>query len=83
MTAWKQAHAQIFQLSPNIAPRKKEKCWGMLLDIPYSKFTVSNYKNLYRGHESFLQSWPDLSDPTVSTYPFNISWSDNIQIPPQ
>ena len=37
----------------------------MLLGIPYSKFTVRKYENIYRGDDSFLQSWPDLSDPTL------------------
>ena len=30
-----------------------------------SKFTVLKHENISRGHESFLQSWPDLSDHTV------------------
>ena len=37
----------------------------MLLGFPYSKFTVRKHENIYRGQESFLQGWPDLSDPTV------------------
>ena len=43
----------------------KIKWWGMLLGIPYSQFTVRKHENIHRGHESFLQSWPILSDPTV------------------
>ena len=38
----------------------------MLLGIPYNQLTFKNHENLYRGHESLLQSWPDLSDPTVT-----------------
>ena len=40
------------------------KSWGMLLVIPYDEFALMNDKSWHRGHESFLQSWPDLIDPT-------------------
>ena len=43
----------------------------MLLGIPYNQFKVRNQEYLYRGHESLLQSWPDLSDPTVYPISFN------------
>ena len=40
----------------------------MLPGIPYNKFTVRKHKNIYRGHESCLSNWPDLSDPTVPIF---------------
>ena len=32
---------------------------------PYTKFTVRKQEHIYRGHESCLSNWPDLSDPIV------------------
>ena len=61
----KQACRNFFQLPAKLSLGKKEKWWGTLQVIAYDKFSLRTHKKLLRGHRSWLQSLPLLSDPTV------------------